>query len=113
VNTKELYTFKMILKTNAACLELHTHTPMPVKRKTLRFVSNDPGDCFCCCMPLLDATNFENGYSTTEELVCSAVGKERVFNSCAIVSHGSTQPSFLYMYHWLTADSFAAGSDDI
>jgi hypothetical protein len=43
------------------------------RKKTQRFVSNDQGDCCCCCPPLLDATNFENGYNTTEELVCSPV----------------------------------------
>jgi hypothetical protein len=41
---------------------------------------------------------FENGYPTTEELVCSAVSKARVCNSCAIctsyaISHGTTLQS--------------------
>jgi hypothetical protein len=33
---------------------------------------------------------FENGYLTTEELVCSAVRKERVCNSCAVVTQNFT-----------------------
>jgi hypothetical protein len=28
-------------------------------------------------VPPLDATSFENGYPTTEELVCSAVSEEK------------------------------------
>jgi hypothetical protein len=31
---------------------------------------------WCCCAPPLDASSFENGYSTTEKLVYSAVSKE-------------------------------------
>jgi hypothetical protein len=39
-------------------------------------------------MPPLDATSFENGYPTTEELVCSAISEERICNSCAMfISH--------------------------
>jgi hypothetical protein len=47
--------------------------------------------------PALDVTSFENGYSTTEELVHSAVSKERVCN-CYVkcishkTLHGTTQP---------------------
>jgi hypothetical protein len=70
VSTKELYTFKMIQKANAAYLELHTYTSR--QKNTRSFVSNDPGDC-CCWAPAPDATSFENGYPTTEKLVCSAV----------------------------------------
>jgi hypothetical protein len=85
----------MIQKTNAVYSELHTRTSR--YKSTQRFVSNDPGD-FCSCAPPLDATSFENGYPTTEELVCSAVSEERVCNSCATwishtISHGTTQPS--------------------
>jgi hypothetical protein len=48
--------------------------------------------------PVLDATSSENGYLTTGELVCSAVSKERVRNSCATrilhtISHGTTKVS--------------------
>jgi hypothetical protein len=80
----------MIQKTNAAYLELRTYT-------TQSFVSNDPGDC-CCCAPPLDASSFENGCPTTEELVCSAVSDGIFCNSCATcishtISHGTTQPS--------------------
>jgi hypothetical protein len=76
----------------------YNFTPTPVDRRTLKSsVSNDPGDCCCCASPL-DATSLENGYPTTEELVCSAVSEERVCNSCATcishtISHGPTQPS--------------------
>jgi hypothetical protein len=35
------------------------------------------------CSPKLDATSFDNGYSKTEELVCSAINEERVCNSSA------------------------------
>jgi hypothetical protein len=65
----------MIQKTNVAYLELHTYNSQ--QKKTQNFVSKDPGDC-CCCTPVLEATSFENGYPTTEELVCSAVSEERV-----------------------------------
>jgi hypothetical protein len=66
-------------------------------KNTRSFVSNDPGDC-CCCAPPLVATSFENGYPTTEELVCSAVSEEIVRNSCATcishtILHGTTHPS--------------------
>jgi hypothetical protein len=47
VSTSELYTFKIIQKTNAAYLELLTYT-IPSKNSQ-SFVSNDPGDC--CCAP--------------------------------------------------------------
>jgi hypothetical protein len=57
-------TFKM--KTNAVYLKLHTHTP--IDRKNI-VVSDDLGDS-CCCVPLLDDSSFENGYFTTEDLVC-------------------------------------------
>jgi hypothetical protein len=46
----------------------------------------------------LDVTRFENGYPTTDELVCSALGKERASNACAkcishTISHVNTQPN--------------------
>jgi hypothetical protein len=66
-------------KTNAAYLELHTHTSR--YENSQRFVSNDPGDC--CCAPHLDATSFENGSPTTEELACSVVSEGRVCNISA------------------------------
>jgi hypothetical protein len=37
VNTKELYTFKMIQKTNAAYLELHTYTSGQKKHSKVLF----------------------------------------------------------------------------
>jgi len=43
-------------------------------------------------MPLLDATSFENGYRTTEALVCSAVSKERDCNSCAMYTQFHVEP---------------------
>jgi hypothetical protein len=70
VSKSELYNFKMIQNTNKACLETHTHTSR--QENTQNFVLNDLGDCCCCASPL-DAISFKNGYSTTEELVCSAV----------------------------------------
>jgi hypothetical protein len=93
VSTKELYTFEMIQKTNAAYLELHTYTSR--QKNTQTFVSNGPGDC---CAPPLDVTSFQNGYPTTKELVCSAVSEERVCDSCATcishtIPHGTTQQS--------------------
>jgi hypothetical protein len=79
----------MIQKTNAAHLELHSYTSL--QKNIQSFVSNDTGDC-CCCAPQLDATSFENGYTTTEELVCSAVSEDRVCNSCATcISHTISQ----------------------
>jgi hypothetical protein len=57
-------------------LRTYTHSS---QQKSQSFVSNDLSDC-CCCEPQLDATSFENGYSTTRELVCSAVSKD----SCAM-----------------------------
>jgi hypothetical protein len=74
MSTKELYSFKMIQVRNAACLELHAHTSR--QKNSHSFVSNDSGDC--CCDPPLDVTSFENYYSTTEELVCSAFSEESV-----------------------------------
>jgi hypothetical protein len=84
-NFKELYTLKMIQ--NNKCSK-QNNPSTPINRETLKIsVSNDVDDC-CCCMPQLDATSFENGYSAPEELVCSAVGEERVRNSCATcISH--------------------------
>jgi hypothetical protein len=66
----------MTQKTNETYLELYTHTSR--KENTQSFVSNDLVGCCCCCVSPLDATNFENGYPTTEKLVCSAVSKESV-----------------------------------
>jgi hypothetical protein len=51
----------MTLKTNAVFLELHTHAGR--WKNSQSFVSNDPGGC-CCCVPLLHATSYENGYTT-------------------------------------------------
>jgi hypothetical protein len=78
----------------------HLMENIPIDRKTLSLVSNDPGDC--CCASSLDATTFEDGYPTTEELMCSAVSGQRVYNSYATcisqtISHESTQPS-IHMY---------------
>jgi hypothetical protein len=49
-------------------------------------------------MPPLDAISFENGYTTIEELVCSAVSKERACNSHAkctshTITDGTTEPT--------------------
>jgi hypothetical protein len=68
-----------------------------IEKHSKRFVSNDPGDSYCCALPLA-ATSFENGYPTTEELVCCAVSEERDSNRCATcishtISNGTTQPS--------------------
>jgi hypothetical protein len=63
----------MIQKTNAAYLEIHTYTSQD--ENTQSFVSNDPGDC-CCCAPPLDATSFENGYPTAEELCVVQLAKK-------------------------------------
>jgi hypothetical protein len=72
-------------KTNAAYLELHIYNSRLKTAKS--FVQNDPGDC-CCCAPSLDATSFESGYSTTEELVCSSIREEGAYYSCATcISH--------------------------
>jgi hypothetical protein len=67
---KALYAFRMIQKTNETYLELYIHTSR--KKNTQSFVSND----LVVVVSPLDATNFENGYPTTEKLVCSAVSKE-------------------------------------
>jgi hypothetical protein len=76
-----------------AYIELHTHTSWQKNSQSL--VSNDLHDCSCA--PVLDATSSENGYLTTEELLCSTVSEERVCNSSACISHtvlyGPTQPS--------------------
>lgn len=70
----EIYTFKMMQETNAAYLELHTHTSQ--QKNSQRSVSNYPSDCYCYrCAPLIDAASFENGYTTTKQLVCSTVSK--------------------------------------
>jgi len=46
-----------------------------VKTESQSFVANDPA--VCCCMQLpLNATSFENGFSTTKELVCSVFDEE-------------------------------------
>jgi hypothetical protein len=77
---KELYTLKKIQEMNAVYLEIHTHTSQQKNYQSSAL--NDLDEC-CCCAPLLDVTSFLNGYPTTEELLCSAVGEERVCNSCA------------------------------
>jgi hypothetical protein len=63
----------------------HLMENISIDRKTLSLVSNDPGDC--CCASSLDATTFEDGYPTTEELMCSAVSGQRC------ISQESTQLS--------------------
>jgi hypothetical protein len=71
----------MTQETNAAYLELHTQF---TEKNSQSFVSNDLGYC-CCCMPLLDATSFENGYPTTEEFLQL---QKKVCNSCkTCISH--------------------------
>jgi hypothetical protein len=62
---------------------IRTSHPLQLIEKLIRFVSVYPGDD-CCCAPSLDATSFENGYPTTEELVCFEVNEERVCNSFAM-----------------------------
>jgi hypothetical protein len=104
VSTKQLYTFKTIQKRNAAYLEIHTHTSR--QKNSQSFVSNGQGGFRCCALPLY-ATTFENGYHTTDELVYSAVSKERACNSCATcisqtISHGTTQPNNISLPHSLS-----------
>jgi hypothetical protein len=54
------------------CSILRTsHLHQSIEKLEVFFFSNDWGDF--CCGPLLDATCFENGYTTTEELACSTV----------------------------------------
>jgi hypothetical protein len=60
----------MIQKTNVAYLELHTDT------------SQYKNSWFCLklyrwLLLLLSSTSFENGYPTSEELVCSSVGEKK------------------------------------
>jgi hypothetical protein len=43
-------------------------------------------------MLLCAATSFENGYPTTEEMVCSAFSEERVCNNCNV--------HFAYNFTW-------------
>jgi hypothetical protein len=53
--------------------------------------------------PSLDATSFENGYPTTEELMCSAVSEERVCNSCQRAFRTQFHmepPSPVFIYTW-------------
>jgi hypothetical protein len=90
MSTEEIYTFEMIQKTK-------NFTPTPVDIKT-RIVLFQMTRVIVVVARPLDATSFENGYPTTEELVCSAVSEERVCSSCATcishtISHGTTQPS--------------------
>jgi hypothetical protein len=66
---KEIQTLRMMLKTNATFLELHTHTSR--QKNSQSFVSNDPGDC-CCALPLDAYWHLENNCPTIQELVCSA-----------------------------------------
>jgi hypothetical protein len=44
--------------------------------------STDSPENYCCCASPLGATCFENGYPTTDELVCSAVSEENACHSC-------------------------------
>lgn len=61
---------------NQTRLTITSHPHQSVENSG-RFVPNYPGD-YCCCLPPLDATRFENGKPTTEELGCSAVSEKRV-----------------------------------
>jgi hypothetical protein len=95
VRIKEIYTFKMIQKTNEAYSELHSHTSQ--EKNSHSFVSNNLDECWCCAL-LLDAITSENGYLTIEDLVCLTVREERFCNSCATcilhtISHGTIQLS--------------------
>jgi hypothetical protein len=84
-----------------AYIELHTHTSWQKNSQEFSFkwTAYD-----CSCAPLLDATSSENGYPTTEELLCSTVSEERVCNSCATcISHTLfclDPPSQVSIYTW-------------
>jgi hypothetical protein len=88
MSTKELYTIRIIQKTNTAHLELHTHTSQHKKFKVLFQMSQ----VIVVVAPLLDATNFENDYPATKELACTAICEESVTCACIphIISHGTT-----------------------
>lgn len=66
------FIFSMVQK-KMAYLEIHTYNS---RYKSQIFFLNQMCECCCTSLPL-DATRFENGYSTGKELV-SAVGKQRV-----------------------------------
>jgi hypothetical protein len=83
VSKKEVYTFndrkQMLITKN--------FTPIPLDRITLKVLFRMTR-IIVVIEPALDATEFETDYPTTEELVCSALSKERACNSCAkCISH--------------------------
>jgi hypothetical protein len=109
VRTKEICTFKIIQNTSVTYSELHTHTSQ--QKNPQSQVSNDLGNC-CCRAPPPNGTSFENGYPTTKKLVCSAVSKETVCNSCGMcildtISHGTTQPDIHFFYQMLPNKTMA------
>lgn len=72
--------------------------PTPIDRETLKVLFKMTR---FCCAPSLANTAFENGFPTTEELVCSAVSEEGVRNSCATyVISRMEPPSRVFIYAW-------------
>lgn len=60
------YTSKVIMKTNAAKLELHTRNSR--YKNSQRSVSSESGHSNCVPLPL-GATNLESGYPTTKQSI--------------------------------------------
>jgi hypothetical protein len=68
------------------CNVLRTSHSHQLTDEFLKFCLNDLG--YCCSAPPLDATSFDSGYPTTEELVYSAFSEEHVCkNSATCISH--------------------------
>lgn len=76
------YTSRVIMKTNAAKLEIHACNSR--YRNSQSFVSNEPSHSNCMPLPL-GATNLESGYPTTKQsiTVYSVSSKDKVSKRCA------------------------------
>jgi hypothetical protein len=92
--TREIYTFKIIKKTEVAYSELHAYISQQGYPQS--FVSNDTGCCYVT-LKLLDSTKCENDEHITEELVCSAWQSRQRLCKCIshTISHGNTRTNIV------------------
>jgi hypothetical protein len=95
---RNLYTLKIIPKSNTAYLEF---MPTPVDRKTLEVLFQVTRVIVVVRLPP-DATSFQNGYPKTEELVCSAISEEIVRQQLVRIQGYIKVPVFLLRTQELT-----------
>ena len=90
MSTVKLHTFKIIWRTDAVYLEVHS------RLRNSNFCFKWPV-CSYCAPLSLGATNFENSHSPTKGLVGYASDEDGVTDSCVTCSlhtvlHGATEP---------------------